>query len=142
MPDRGGPLFEGDAHDVLRLALYNWPGEPSLDDQAALTRFVAHEFSHRFQPRDAVEMYPDARLIHKGGAEFLRWLTSVQKGWMTPREAAADLDQALATCMLGANRQRWRALPARAIGVNHLEYACGLPIYVCALATRQGREVH
>jgi hypothetical protein len=138
VPDRGGPHFEGDAHDVLRLALYNWPGEPSLDDQAALTRFVAHEFSHRFQLRDAVDAYPDARLIHEGGAEFLRWLTSVQKGWMTPREAAADLDQALSTCMLGVNGQRWRALSARTIGVNRLEYACGLPVYVYALATRQG----
>jgi hypothetical protein len=137
VPDRGGPHFEGDAHDVLRLALYNWPGKPSPEDQAALTRFVAHEFSHRFQLRDAVDVYPDARLIHEGGAEFLRWLTSVQKGWMTPREAAADLDQALATCMLGADGQRWRALPARTIGANRLEYACGLPVYVYVLAARQ-----
>jgi hypothetical protein len=138
VPDRGGPHFDGDAHDVLRLALYNWPDEPSPNDQAELTRFVAHEFSHRFQMRDAVDVYPDARLIHEGGAEFLRWLTSVQNGWMTPQDAAADLDQALADCMLGADGRRWRALSARAIGVNHLEYACGMPVYVYALAARQG----
>jgi hypothetical protein len=138
VPDRGGPRFDGDAHDVLRLALYNWPVAPSPDDQAQLTRFVAHEFSHRFQMRDAVDVYPDARLIHEGGAEFLRWLVSVQHGWMTPQEAAADLDQALAMCMLGVDRRRWHALSAGAIGASHLEYACGLPVYVYALAARQG----
>lgn len=80
VPNLGVPPLEGDAHDVLHLALYNWPGEPSPDDQAALTCFVAHEISHRFQLHDAVEVCPDARLIHEGGVEFLRWATSVQKG--------------------------------------------------------------
>lgn len=138
VPERSGPRFDGDAHDVLRLALYNWPAAPSPEDQAQLTRFVAHEFSHRFQLRDAVDAYPDGRLIHEGGAEFLRWVASVRNGWMTPAEAAADLDEALATCMLGADGQRWRALPGRVIGANQLEYACGLPVYVYALAARQG----
>jgi hypothetical protein len=134
----GGPRIGGDAGDVLRLSLYNWPRDPGPDEHAQLTLLVAHEFSHRFQLRDAVDSYPDARLIHEGGGEFLRWMTSVHEGWMTPAQAAADLDRALATCMLYSDGQAWRALSPRQIGVNRLEYACGLATYVYGLAARQG----
>ena len=134
----GGPRIGGDAGDVLRLSLYNWPRAPGPEENAQLTLLVAHEFSHRFQLRDAVDAYPDARLIHEGGGEFLRWMTSLHEGWMTPDAAAADLDRALATCMLYSDGQSWRALNPRQIGVNRLEYACGLPAYVYGLAARQG----
>lgn len=134
----GGPRPGGDAGDVLRLSLYNWPRDPGPDDRAQLTMLVTHEFSHRFQLRDAVDVYPDARLIHEGGGEFLRWVTSVHEGWLTPARAAADLDRALSTCMLYTEGQSWRALTPRQIGVDRLEYACGLPAYVYALAARRG----
>jgi hypothetical protein len=74
----GGVGIDGDAADVLRLGLVNWPVQPSQADQEQLTLLVSHEFSHRFQLRDAFDSYPDARLIHEGGAEFLRWVASVQ----------------------------------------------------------------
>jgi hypothetical protein len=135
----GGPHIGGDAGDVLRLSLYNWPRDPGPDEHAQLTKLVAHEFSHRFQLRDAVDIYPDARLIHEGGGEFLRWVTSLREGWMTPAQAAADLDGALASCMLYTEGRAWRALSARQIAVERLAYACGLPAYVYALAARQGR---
>ena len=134
----GGPNIGGDAGNILRLALFNWPQAPSPDDQAKLTLLVSHEFSHRFQLRDAVDAYPDARLIHEGGAEFLRWLTSVQQGWLSKQQAAAQLDQALAECMLYTEGKSWRALTPREIGGNRLEYLCGLPAYVYSLAVRQG----
>lgn len=134
----GGPRIGGDAGDVLRLSLYNWPRAPGPDEQAQLTLLVAHEFSHRFQMRDAVDAYPDARLIHEGGGEFLRWMASVHEGWMTPAQAAADLDRALAACMLYTDGQAWRTLTPRQIGVNRLEYACGLAVYAYGLAARQG----
>jgi hypothetical protein len=100
---------------------------------------VAHEFSHRFQMRDAVDIYPDARLIHEGGGEFLRWMTSVHQGWLTPAQAADDLDQALAKCMLATDQQSWRALTPQFIGTYRLAYTCGLPAYVYTLAARKGR---
>jgi hypothetical protein len=134
----GGPHIGGDAGDVLRLSLYNWPRDPGPEEHAQLTLLVAHEFSHRFQLRDAVDAYPDARLIHEGGGEFLRWMTSLHAGWMTPAQAAADLDRALSTCMLYTDGQRWRALTPARIAVDRLEYACGLPAYVYGLAARQG----
>jgi len=134
----GGPRVGGDAGDVLRLSLYNWPQDPGPHEQAELTKLVSHEFSHRFQLRDAVDVYPDARLIHEGGGEFLRWLTSVRQGWMTQAEAADVLDQALAKCMLGTGRLRWRDVPPRVASANGLPYECGLPAYVYLLATRQG----
>lgn len=59
---------------------------------------------------------------------------------MTPREAAADLDHASASCMLGANGQGWRAMSARTVGKHRFEYACGLTVYVYALAAHQGPE--
>ncbi len=73
----GGPNVGGDAGNILRLTLFNWPQAPRPEDKANLTLLVSHEFSHRFQLRDAVDVYPDARLINEGGGEFLRWLTSV-----------------------------------------------------------------
>lgn len=134
----GGPRIGGDAGDVIRLSLYNWPRDPNPEENAQLTLLVAHEFSHRFQMRDAVDAYPDARLIHEGGGEFLRWVTSVHEGWMTPAEAGADLDRALSTCMLYTDGQAWRALTPRQIGANRLEYACGLAVYAYGLAAREG----
>ena len=134
----GGPSIGGDASDVLRVALYNWPAQPGPSEQAKLTLLVAHEFSHRFQMRDAVDTYADARLIHEGGGEFLRWLVSVEQGWMTREQAVEDLDNALAQCLLYTDGKSWRSLSAREIGGNRLEYLCGLPTYVYALAARQG----
>lgn len=136
----GTPYVGGDASDVLRLALYNWPADPSPGVQAKATLLVAHEFSHRFQLRDAVDSYPDARLIHEGGGEFLRWMASLHNGWLTPAQAAEELDEALATCILYSDTKSWRQLTPRQIGVNRLEYKCGLPAYVYALAARQGGE--
>ncbi|TFW33703.1 hypothetical protein [Massilia horti] len=134
----GGPGIGGDAGDVLRLSLFNWPSAPGPDEQANLRLLVAHEFSHRFQLRDAVDVYPDASLIHEGGGEFLRWMTSVQQGWLTRAQAAADLDQALTNCALYAEQRSWRALTPRFIRANRLQYSCGLAIYTYVLAARQG----
>lgn len=134
----GGPNVGGDAADVLRLALYNWPAQPGPAEQAKLTLLVSHEFSHRFQLRDAVDGYPDARLIHEGGAEFLRWLVSVEQGWLTRAQAAEQLDAALADCLLDTDGQGWRGLNGRTVARNRLDYRCGLPVYVYALAARQG----
>jgi hypothetical protein len=103
-----------------------------------MNKLVAHEMSHRFQMRDAVDIYPDARLIHEGGAEFLRWMVSLRKGWLTPQQAADELDDALATCMLTVGERSWRAVPAAEKGGNFLEYSCGLPAFVYAFAARQG----
>ncbi len=136
----GGPNIAGNAGDVLLAEFYNWPDHPAVKEQRMATLLISHEFSHRFQLRDAVDIYPDARLIHEGGAEFLRWVTSIQKGWLTRQQAAEDVDNALAECVLHANRQNWRALTARMIGSNRLEYRCGLPVYVFALAGRQGSD--
>lgn len=134
----GGPNVGGDAGNILRLALFNWPQAPGPEEQAKLTLLVSHEFSHRFQLRDAVNVYPDARLINEGGGEFLRWLTSVQQGWLSHQQAAADVDKALAECMLYTEGKSWRALTPRQIGSQRLEYLCGLPAYVYSLAARQG----
>lgn len=136
----GGPNVGGEASDVLRLSFYNWPQQPSLKERQKMTMLVAHELSHRFQLRDAVDTYPDARLIHEGGAEFLRWLVSVQKGWLTHEEAAQNLDDELAQCMLSTDQKSWRELTPRAITGQHLEYHCGLAAYVFALAARQGHD--
>ena len=134
----GGPSIGGDASDVLRLSLFNWPSDPGPDEQASLRVLVAHEFSHRFQLRDAVDGYADGRLIHEGGGEFLRWMTSVQQGWLTRAQAAVDLDQAWTNCALYVEQRSWRALAPRFIRGNRLEYSCGLAAYTYVLAARQG----
>lgn len=136
----GGPNIGGNAGDLLHLALFNWPAEPSRENLLNADKLVTHEMSHRFQMRDAVDEYPDARLIHEGGGEFLRWLVSLHHGWLTPQEAATQLDDALAACVLATGDRRWRDLSAEEIGGRHLEYECGLPAYVYALAARQGKD--
>ncbi|MGV7211243.1 hypothetical protein ACLB1G_25685 [Oxalobacteraceae bacterium A2-2] len=135
----GGPTIGGDASDVLRLSLYNWPAAPGPAERRELALLVSHEYSHRFQLRDAADAYPDARLIHEGGGEFLRWMASLHNGWLTPAQAAEDLDRALTDCVLYADGQSWRALSPRVIAGNRLEYRCGLAVYAYALAARQGR---
>lgn len=136
----GGVGVDGDAADVLRLGLLNWPAQPSHDDQEQLTLLVSHEFSHRFQLRDAFDDYTDGRLIHEGGAEFLRWVVGVQNGWLSKQEAARVLDDALAECLLATGRRTWRALDKREISSRRLAYRCGLPAYAYALAARQGGD--
>lgn len=135
----GGPNIGGSAGEILLLSLFNWPAAPAPQEQRLMNKLVAHEMSHRFQMRDAVDAYPDARLIHEGGAEFLRWSVSLRRGWLTPRQAGAELDDALAACMLATRERSWRDMPARAIGAARLEYSCGLPAYVYALSARQGK---
>lgn len=135
----GGPNIGGSAGEVLLLSLFNWPAAPAPQHQRLMNKLVAHEMSHPFQMRDAVDGYPDARLIHEGGAEFLRWTVSLRQGWLTPQQAGAELDDALAACMLAVGERSWRDVPAREIGANWLEYSCGLPSYVYALAARQGK---
>jgi hypothetical protein len=136
----GGVGVDGDAADVLRLGLVNWPVQPSHAEQEQLTLLVSHEFSHRFQLRDAFDSYADGRLIHEGGAEFLRWVVGVQNGWLDKQQAARVLDDALAECLLGTGQRAWRALGKREIGSRQLAYRCGLPAYVYALAARQGGD--
>lgn len=133
----GGLGFAGDAGNVLRLSLFNWPDQLTPTATATITRFVAHEFSHRFQQRDAVDSYPLHRVIHEGGAEYLRWLTSVEMGWMSHEEAAKDLDTALSECLLGTGQLPWQALAPAQIAARQLEYRCGLLAYVFSLAMRR-----
>lgn len=135
----GGLRYEGDADEVLRLAFFNWPAVMDERGKRIVTKFVSHEMSHRFQLRDEIGDYPNTRLIHEGGAEFMRWLLAVRKGWVTHAEAAAELDDALAECLLGTGARSWGALPPREIGQHMLEYRCGLPAYVYSLAARQGK---
>lgn len=135
----GGVRYEGDADDILRLAFFNWPAGLDQKRQRDVTRFVSHEMSHRFQLRDEIGAYPNARLIHEGGAEFMRWMLAIRKGWLTPAEAAAELDDALAECLLGTGTRSWTDMPPREIGQRRLEYRCGLPAYVYGLAARQGK---
>lgn len=135
----GGPNIGGSAGDVLLLSLFNWPADPAPQYQRQVNKLVAHEMSHRFQLRDAVDVYPDARLIHEGGAEFLRWTISLKQGWLTPEQAATELDDALAACMLATDKRSWRELSQDEIGSQRLEYSCGLPAYVYAMAARQGK---
>ncbi|WP_028101386.1 hypothetical protein [Pseudoduganella violaceinigra] len=135
----GDPNVGGSSGDMLHLALFNWPAEPSPEVMRLATKLATHEMSHRFQMRDAVDDYTDARLIHEGGGEFLRWMVSLHHGWLTPQEAAAELDDALATCMLTADDRRWHDLTRAEIGSNQLEYQCGLAAYVYAMAARQGK---
>ncbi|MCE3264970.1 MAG: hypothetical protein K0R43_4049 [Pseudoduganella sp.] len=135
----GGPNIGGSAGDILHLALYNWPNPVTPREERELTLLVTHEMSHRFQMRDAVDEYRDARLIHEGGGEVLRWMVSLSQGWLTPEHAGAELDDALATCMIAVGEQGWSDLTPGDIGGDHLEYKCGLPLYVYALAARQGK---
>ncbi|WP_374584520.1 hypothetical protein [Pseudoduganella sp.] len=135
----GGPNIGGNAGDILHLSLFNWPEVASEEDALRLDVLVTHEMAHRFQMRDAVDGYPDARLIHEGGGEFLRWMVALRAGWLTPAQAGRQLDDALATCLVVAGERAWRDLKPGEIGANRLEYACGLPAYVYALAARQGK---
>ena len=135
----GGPNIGGSAGEILLLTLFNWSATPAPEQQRLMNKLVAHEMSHPFQMRDAVDVYADARLMHEGGAEFLRWSVSLRQGWLTPQQAGAELDDALAACMLVTGERNWREMPARVIAANRLEYSCGLPAYVYALAARQGK---
>ncbi len=134
----GGPTIGGDGGDVMRLSLFNWPQQAGPEERAQLTLLVAHEVSHRFQMRDAVDVYPDARLIHEGGAEFLRWMASIRYGWLSRAQAARELDEALGKCLIRAGGKGWRALAPEAVAAARAEYSCGLAAYVYALAARQG----
>jgi hypothetical protein len=135
----GGPNVGGDAADIMRFTFFNWPRQPQPEVRRLMTKLVAHEISHRFQLRDAVDAYPDARLIHEGGGEFLRWVVSVKKGWLTPDQAARELDQQLAVCMLGVGQRSWGDVPRAEVANSFYDYSCGLPAYVYALAARQGK---
>ncbi|MBI3727141.1 MAG: hypothetical protein HY254_02285 [Burkholderiales bacterium] len=136
-PGRARP--DGDAADVMRLAFVNWPLQPDAETDRMMTLFVSHEFSHRFQMRDATDAYADARLIHEGGGEFLRWLMAVHKGWLTHEQAAEDLNMALGECFLHVRQSVWGSLTANQIRGGLLDYRCGLAVYVYGLAARQGK---
>lgn len=137
VPHPGAVGFDGDAGNVLRLGLFNWPTEYTPEGKKTIDDFVGHEFSHRFQKRDEVDIYPLSRLIHEGGGEYLRWHTALQLGWMNQQEAAQDLDNALNLCLLGVEQRAWQGLSRASIVGRQLEYRCGLAAYVFGLAARQ-----
>jgi hypothetical protein len=130
----------GNGGDLMRLIFFNWPDQPGPEERRKMSLLVAHEMSHRFQLRDALDNYPAGRLIHEGGAEFLRWMASIENGWITPDDAGKELDESLARCMVHTGQSSWAGLPSRYVSGNTLEYACGLPLYVYSLADRQGSE--
>lgn len=136
-PGRARP--DGDAADVMRLGFVNWPLQPDAEAERTMTLFVTHEFSHRFQMRDATDAYADARAIHEGGAEFLRWLMGVRKGWLTNAQAAEDLNMALGECLLHVRHASWGNLTADQKRGGLLDYRCGLATYIYGLAARQGK---
>ncbi|MGM9516344.1 hypothetical protein ACS5PK_18990 [Roseateles sp. DB2] len=129
----------GDAHDVMRLTLFDWPASPDRSSEQLLTRLVSHEISHRFQLRDITARYKDARLIHEGGGEFLRWLVSLEQGWITPDEAAAELEGALLRCMSKSEGRSWAALSLQERNALRRPYDCGLALYTTALAEHPGQ---
>ncbi|MBC3934559.1 hypothetical protein [Undibacterium rugosum] len=134
--DDGPSYFNGNAQDILQLAFFNWPHTMDAGGQRTVSQFVAHEFSHRFQVYPAgAASYAEERLIHEGGAEFLRWMTSLHLGWLTPQQAAADVDDALASCLISAGQRSLRSLSRSEVDGGRIGYVCGLPAYVYALAT-------
>ncbi|MES2152191.1 MAG: hypothetical protein V4508_20625 [Pseudomonadota bacterium] len=135
----GGVNIGGDAADVMRLSFFNWPLHPTPREQGKLALLVSHEISHRFQLRDELDDYPQQRLIHEGGGEFLRWYAGLQLGWLTAEQAAADLDNALADCQLGTAGKAWSELSRATVAMEKLDYSCGLAAYVYGLAARQGQ---
>lgn len=135
----GGVNISGDAADVMRLSFFNWPATATPREQRKLALLVSHEISHRFQLRDELDDYPQQRLIHEGGGEFLRWYAGVRLGWLTPEQAGADLDAALADCQLGTAGKAWRELSRATVAMEKLDYSCGLAAYVYGLASREGR---
>ncbi|WP_339940772.1 hypothetical protein [Undibacterium luofuense] len=132
----GGPTyFNGNAQEILQLAFFNWPLTMDDGGQRTVSQFVAHEFSHRFQMYPAgVASYAEERLIHEGGAEFLRWMTSIKTGWLSPQQAAADVDNALAKCLISAGQRSLRSLSRAEVDNGRIGYVCGLPAYVYAIA--------
>lgn len=140
VPSPGAMGFDGDAGNVLRLGLFNWPSEYTDSGKETISDFVGHEFSHRFQKRDEVDIYPLSRVIHEGGGEYLRWHTAVALGWMNSQEAAQNLDDALSLCLLGVEQKSWQALPKSYTAPRQLEYRCGLAAYVFGLAARKNSQ--
>lgn len=136
---RSGSWFWGDAADVLRLSFYNWPQQPDPKQQLSAKRFVAHEFSHRFQPQHGFVADLNSTLISEGGAEFLRWTLSIQKNWLSKAEAAQELDQALAQCLIASGDQSWGNLSGNTRNSGQLPYQCGLVIHAYGLAARQSK---
>ncbi|MFZ6800072.1 hypothetical protein [Undibacterium sp. Di24W] len=141
VPHAGAVGFDGDAGNVLRLGLFNWPSEYTAQEKKSISDFVGHEFSHRFQKRDEVDIYPLSRVIHEGGGEYLRWHTAVQLGWMNQEEAAKDLDDALNRCLLGVENKPWQALSKNYTAPRQLDYRCGFAAYVFGLAARKNLSV-
>ncbi|MFZ6731825.1 hypothetical protein ACO0LG_07880 [Undibacterium sp. Ji42W] len=135
--DGGTPNFWGDAGDVLRLALYNWPEHPTPDSDARLRKFVWHEFAHRFQAPTAKDSEQRAAFIGEGGAEYLRWTASLQTQWSSPDDAATELSTAISNCISRATGYSWKTLPKTLANSGSVPYECGLALHVMGLAVRQ-----
>lgn len=135
--DGGVPGFWGDAGDVLRLALYNWPERPTPDTDERLRKFVWHEFAHRFQAPSAKEKEQRAPFIGEGGAEYLRWTASLKTKWTSPEDAATELSTAISNCLSRTAGYSWKTLPKKLAASGAVPYECGLALHVMGLAARQ-----
>ncbi|MBB2484697.1 hypothetical protein H5407_05600 [Mitsuaria sp. WAJ17] len=138
--EAGEPGVNGDAHDVLRLTLVNWPAQPDRESERLLARLVSHEISHRFQRRDLTAADPQGRLIHEGGAEFLRWRVSLAQGWITAEEAAQEVTGALQRCRASSGGRPWAALSLAERDARRRPYDCGFAVYAMALAAAPGPQ--
>lgn len=135
--DGGDPYYWGDAGDVLRLALYNWPQHPTGDVNQHLKRFVWHELAHRFQPHSADSNMQTEPFISEGGADYLRWIASIKTKWVTPEDAAKEINSAISNCVFKADNFSWKTLPEKLTRSGSMPYECGLALHVMGLAIRQ-----
>ncbi|MFZ6653836.1 hypothetical protein [Undibacterium sp. TJN19] len=133
----GVPGFWGDAGDVLRLSLYNWPLQSSAESEERLRKFVWHEFAHRFQPQQAKESGERTAFIIEGGAEYLRWMAGLKTRRVSPEDAATEISTAISNCITKTGKYSWQALPKNLATSGSVPYECGLALHVMGLAVRQ-----
>lgn len=137
LQDGRDPYYWGDAGDILRLALYNWPQQPTTETDFKLRNFIWHEFAHRFQPVHKIENDGLQPYQSEGGADFLRWYGGIKKKWLSKEQASSEIDAAVSTCISLVEDYSWKNLPDRARMQGQFPYSCGLALHVFGLAERQ-----
>ena len=138
--DGGYFSYWGDAGDVMRLALYNWPSPATPEADARLRKFVWHEFAHRFQPSSTIVKLGRDPFIVEGGADYLRWVGGIKNKQLGVKEAEQEINTALSNCISKTGDSSWKSLPETLTHRGSFPYECGLALHVMGLAARQNNS--
>lgn len=129
------PRMQADVSNpaMIRFGFINYPEQGDPINQLSIMQTTAHEFAHKLQPAQL----KSTPVIHEGGAEFIRWISSYRLGWSNKNDLGLELSQSISECLQITKTSSWKSISDQQKSSGAFPYKCGLTLHAIALAAGQ-----